>query len=222
MVMASFGDQLDKKTTKAFEKKKKVLDAHLKADPWWSIKDDIDETLLSRAVDATFKTGIELVRGLVAKTLYEEAKIDSMQAAEPLGRYLGAPAGDSMNDLVDETDRATFNLVKAACMAASCKAFAVPTVYQSIQADATTEDLLRDPDFVAILAGYLKEFIDDIFVSRALLVSDYANRTLVEESITRFFKEIGLKEGDWTYKDGKLLLNEAKLLKISDRKDFLQ
>lgn len=225
MTEAAFDENgLDKKSKKAFERKKKVLDKHLDADGWWAIKNRfLAEEDFGPAAETTYMAGIELARSLVAEALYEGEITDDPSTAPSWDKGgQGPSARNSIIELVDKVDSDTIRLVKAACLASCCQAFAVPTVYQSIQAGTSVEDLLGDPVFLDYFTGVLKDTINEVYRARITAVADQINRALIELSAKDFFTQIGLGKGDWTLEEGKLSLNETKLLTIADRKDFLR
>lgn len=224
MVEAAFDNNgLDRRSKRAFESKKKVLDKHLKADDWWKIKAEVEQDdELEDSVKNSITSGIETAQSVIGRILYEEAKINNPDLPEfnfPGGNITGK---SRLVGLVDTADISTELLIKAACMAASCQAFAVPTVYQSIQAGTSMEDLLRDPSFLSYLTSEFDKAIKEIFKSNSETLTRQIDEALINLGIESYMSHVGLKKGEWTYEDGKLVVDEGKLLTIADRKDFLK
>jgi hypothetical protein len=223
MVANSFGfrDTYDigEAAEKAIEKKKGELNKHLVVDKWWSIKDLAGESGFLETLSETYLLGYSLAHQYVSQILYEEGKIDDLIEIKPRDADLDS-IDSSIVSLVELADNASPGLVKAVILAAVCRAFVIPTVFEAIRTGVSVEDLLEDEDFMDAVTEEATAGIAASFSGRVQVLSDFVSDDVVTKATRAFFKKLGLKEGDWERKDGKLIVDRAKLFKIADKKEF--
>lgn len=223
MVANSFGHSdtydIGKAAEKAITKKKKVLDRHLEADTWWSTQGLIDTEALFETLSETYSLGWDIAHQHISRALYEEGRIDTLVKTSHTTVDKDS-IDSSIVSLVELNDKSIPTILKSIILASICKSFSIPTVFKSISAGVSIGTILQDENFMESVTEEARSAITGLFMSQIQNLADQLVDEIVTKATSKFLKGVGLKEGDWERKDGKLTVDQAKLFKIADKKDF--